>query len=248
MDNEGILSKDLQGVMNKYYPYLMEIRKRLFFIAAIFLVSGILGFFYYDRFVKIILGLLSVNGVNVVFTSPFQYIELAVSSGFIIGLVIIFPLLLYQLMAFLKPALKPKEYKLIVTLVPLSIILFAFGFSFGFAIMKFVIALFYQKSVELHIGNYLDISYLLSKIIMTGVLMGLAFQFPIVMTVLMRLKIVKYKVFVKQRFVAWAVAIIFAALMPPTDLLSLALLTLPLVMLFELTLILNRYILKAHLL
>jgi sec-independent protein translocase protein TatC len=114
--------------------------------------------------------------------------------------------------------------------------------------MKYVISLFYEKSVELQIGNYLDISFLLSKIVLTGILMGLAFQFPIVLTVLMRLKVVRYKDFVKQRIFAWSLSLIFAALLPPTDLLSLALLTLPLVMLFELTLILNRVFLKAHLL
>jgi len=64
----------------------------------------------------------------------------------------------------------------------------------------------------------------------------------------MRLKVVKYKAFIKQRFIAWAVAIVFSALLPPTDILSLILLTLPLVILFEFTLILNRLIFKAHLL
>lgn len=248
MEEEGILSADVQKSINRYYPYLMEIRKRLFFVAALFLISGIVGFFFYERLVKVILGLLNVAGVNIVFTSPFQFIELAVNAGFIVGLVAIIPLIIWQTLSFLKPALRPKEFKLIITLVPLSLLLFVGGFTFGFAIMKYVIALFYEKSLQLQIGNYLDISFLLSKIVMTGILMGIAFQFPIVLTVLMRLKVVRYKEFIKQRMFAWSFSLIFAALLPPTDLLSLALLTLPLVMLFELTLLLNRVFLKAHLL
>ncbi|PIZ99175.1 MAG: Sec-independent protein translocase TatC, partial [Candidatus Levybacteria bacterium CG_4_10_14_0_2_um_filter_35_8] len=47
--------------------------------------------------------------------------------------------------------------------------------------------------------NFLDINRLLSSILITGALMGMAFQFPIVLTVLMRLKVVKYKALVKQR-------------------------------------------------
>ena len=164
------------------------------------------------------------------------------------GFLIIFPLILYQALAFLKPALRNKEYKLIVVLLPLSIILFLGGFAFGIGIMKYVIAIFYQKSVELQIGNLLDVELLLSKIVLTGLFMGLAFQFPIVMTILMRLRIVKYRVFASQRLFAYCFAIIFAALLPPTDILSLILLTLPLVILFEFTLILNRFVLKAHLL
>ena len=238
----------LQDTINKYFPYLMEIRKRLLFIASLFVVAAIFGFVYYEKIITLILGFLSIEGVNVVFTSPFQFFTLAVNSGIFIGLVIVFPLILYQLMAFLKPALKSKEYKLIIALLPLSVILFVGGFAFGIAVMKYVVAIFYQKSLELQIGNLLDIELLLNKIILTGALMGIAFQFPIVLTVLMRLKIVKYKSIIKQRFVAWAIAIVFAALLPPTDILSLILLTLPLVILFELTLILNRLVLKAHLL
>jgi sec-independent protein translocase protein TatC len=241
----GLLSPELEENINKYYPFLMEIRKRLIFLACVFLVFGIIGFFYYGTFVTVILKLLNVTGVNFVFTSPFQFIELAVDSGFIVGLAVIFPLIIFQVLSFLKPALKAKEYRLVVTLIPLSLILFAGGFLFGFSIMKYVITLFYQKSVELNIGNYLDVTFLLSKIILTGILMGLAFQFPVAMTILMRLKLVKYRSFTKQRFIAWSAAIIFAALLPPTDILSLVLLTLPLVLLFEFTLILNRFVLKT---
>jgi len=49
----------------------------------------------------------------------------------------------------------------------------------------------------------------------------------------------------KQRVIAYAGAIVFAALLPPTDLLSLLLLTLPLVILFELTVLLNKTVPKV---
>lgn len=243
MESTSIAQRSIQDVFNKYFPYLMEIRKRLLFLMSVFLVSSFVGFFYYDKIIAFILKTLDLKGVNIAFTSPFQYFTLSINSAFLVGLVVVFPLVVYQFILFLKPALKEKEFKLVAVLIPLSLILFAIGFGFGFAIMKYVVTIFYLKSVELNIGNLLDISLLLSKIILTGILMGFAFQFPIVMTALMRLKIVKYRVFVKQRFLAYMVALLFAALLPPTDLLSLLFLTLPLVMLFEITLILNRFIL-----
>ncbi|EKE05150.1 MAG: hypothetical protein ACD_19C00425G0011 [uncultured bacterium] len=111
-------------------------------------------------------GLLDLNGVNIVFTSPFQFLNLAVSSSLSLGLIITIPLLIYQFLTFLKPALKVKEYRSVMSLLPVSIILFIGGF-------------------------------------------------------------------------------VFAALMPPTDILSMTLLALPLVVLFELTLLLNRIIRKG---
>lgn len=247
MDKDGLLSTNFKEGYKKYFTFLTEIKKRLFVLAAIFVVSTFVGFFYYERIINLILGTLNFTGVNIVFTSPFQFFTLAINTGILVGLIVTFPIILFQLLFFLKPALTKKEYKLIVTLIPVTLLLFIIGFIYGVAIMKYIVTIFYQKSVELKIGTLLDINLLLSKIILTGSFMGIAFEYPIVMTVLMRLKVIKYEVFTRQRFVAYSVAIIFAAFLPPTDLLSLIFLTIPLLMLFELTLLLNKVLLKSHL-
>jgi sec-independent protein translocase protein TatC len=239
---------ELDNSVAKYMPFLVEIRKRLFFTLAIFLVAAILGFIFYEKTTNIFLPFISIKGLNVVFTTPFQYMSLAVNSGLLVGLVAVFPLMIIQALAFLKPALRHKEYKAVLFMLPLSILLFIGGFAFGVYIMKWIIVLFYEKSISLNIGNILDINRLLSSILATGALMGLAFQFPIIMTILMRLKVVKYHTFVKQRLWAHVSALIFAVMLPPTDLLSLLLLFLPLAFLFEFTLLLNKILLKSHLL
>lgn len=239
------ISTTVQENINKYFPLLSEVRRRLLFVLSIFLLCGVLGFFYYEKIITFIISLLDLRGVNIVFTSPFQFLNLAISSSLSIGLIVSIPLLIYQILIFLKPALKTKEYRSVMTLLPISIVLFIGGFVFGFTMMKYVVVLFYSKSVELNIGNMLDISSLLSQILITSALMGLAFQFPIAMSLLMDFKLVSHKMFSSQRPVAYMIAIIFAALMPPTDILSMTLLALPLVVLFELTLLLNRIFRKG---
>lgn len=231
--------------LNRYFPLLTEVRRRLLFVVSIFLLFGIFGFFYYEKIITFVISLLDLNGVNIVFTSPFQFLNLAISSSLSIGLIVTIPILIYQILTFLKPALKVKEYRSVMTLLPISIVLFIGGFAFGFLMMKYVVSIFYSKSVELNIGNMLDISKLLSQILVTSSLMGLAFQFPIVMSLLMDFKLVSHKMFSSQRPFAYLIAILFAAFMPPTDILSLILLTLPLVLLFEITLLLNRVFRKG---
>lgn len=232
----------------RYLPFLVEIRRRLLFLLSLFSITTVLGFIYYERVIRLVLGIFKFEGVNIVFTSPFQFISLAVNTGLLLGLMVIFPLILFQILAFLKPALRPQEFRKTVFLLPLSIFLFTTGFVFGIAIIRYAVLLFYQKSLELNIGNFLDISLFLSQMLITGVLMGIAFQFPVVLTILMRLKVIKYAFLVKQRVFVYSASLVFAALLPPTDLFSLILLFLPLAMLFELTLILNRLVLKSHLL
>lgn len=239
------LSQTIQENINKYFPLLTEVRRRVLFIAAVFLLFGILGFWYYEKIITFIISLLDLKGVNIIFTDQFQYINLAITCSLSVGLIVTIPLLIYQLLNFLKPALKAKEYRSVVTFLPLSILLFIGGFAFGFIMMKWVIVIFYTTSTKLNIGNMLDISKLLNQVMITSALMGLAFQFPIVMSLLMDFKIVSHKLFSSQRPIAYMIAIIFAAVMPPTDIVSLTLLTLPLVILFELTLLLNRVFRKG---
>jgi sec-independent protein translocase protein TatC len=240
-------NEDYNQALEKYMPFLIEIRKRLLFTISVFLIATTVGFIYYKQTTQFIIRIFSIEGLNIVFTSPFQFLTLAVNSGLLVGFIAVLPLLIMQILNFLKPALNPKEYKIILGLLPASIFLFILGFSSGVMIMKWMVVLFFKNSQDLNVGNFLDINNLFSQILMTGILMGVGFQFPIVLTFLMGLKLIKYETLVKQRLWAHMTALIFAALLPPTDLLSLFLMYLPLALLFEITLLLNRLLFRNNL-
>ena len=234
-------------VAGKYYPYLLEIRKRFLFVGSVFVIASIVGFILYQKIISLILNFFSLEGVNIVFTTPFQFFTLALNCGLIVGVVVVVPILIFQLLSFLKPALQAREYRIIVNILPLALVLLGAGFVYGVLVMKLLMQIFYQTSLSLQIGNMLDIENFLSKVLMTGLLMGVAFLFPIVMTVLMLLNLVKHSFFESQRIYAYLIAVLFVLLLPPPDLISDIILFAPLVILFELTLILNRMFLKTHL-
>lgn len=229
---------------NLFFPFIEEIRKRLLLTLSIFIITSIIGFIYYEKILLFVLKIIRLSGINIVFTSPFQFINLSISSALLLGVLFSFPVLIYQFFSFLRPALRPKEFRLIISLLPISFILFIIGFGFGFLIMRYIINIFYLKSQELNIGNILDVSQLLSQVLLTAVLLGIASQYPVFMTILIRLGIVSTSSIARQRPFIYTAALVFAALLPPTDLLSLFLLTLPLVILFETTLLLNRMFMK----
>ena len=233
-------TSELNVLINKYSPIFIEIRKRILFTLSVFAVAPLSGFVFYERIIKFLIDILSLKGINIVFTSPFQFINLAISCGIATGLVIVFPLLIYQILSFLKPALRVKEYKMVVGFLPFSIVLFLIGFSFGILIMKWQIQIFLARSVSLEIGNILDISRLLSTVLLTSIFLGIGFQFPIIMLLLMRIGIIKHNNLSKQRLWVYLGSFIFAILLPADSILADILITLPLIILFELTLILNR--------
>ncbi len=241
MENIGPLnSPEFKAAIDKYSPFLREIKRRVFLTLAIFAIATLVGFVFYEQIIKFLIGALSLQGINIVFTSPFQFINLAITCGITTGLVLVFPLIIYQLLSFLKPALRKKEYKMIVRLFPFSIILFLVGFAFGALIMKWQIQIFLERSISLGIGNILDISRLLTTVLLTSSLMGAGFQFPIILLILMRIGIIKPDKLSKRRPWIYLGSFIFAVLLPVDSILADILLSLPLVILFELTLILSK--------
>lgn len=233
-------TSELNELISKHSSFLVEIKKRLIFLLAAFMVASIAGFVFYERIIRFLIGILSLNGVNVVFTSPFQFINLAISCGIASGLILVFPLIIFQILSFLKPALKKSEYNMIVGFLPLTIILFIAGFSFGIAIMKWQIQLFLSNSQSLGIGNILDITNFLSTVLLVSGIMGITFQFPIVLFLLMRIGVLKHSQMSKQRLWVYLGSFIFSILLPLDSILADVLITLPVVIMFETTLLLNK--------
>jgi sec-independent protein translocase protein TatC len=237
---KSFVSPELTSIINKYSPFFKEIRKRVFITLSVFIVAMFAGFIFYEKIIKFLIDILSLRGINIVFTSPFQFINLAFSCGFATGLVVVLPLLIAQVLSFLKPALRRKEFRMVVGFLPFSVVLFLIGFIFGAIIMKWQIEIFLARSISLGIGNMLDISGLLTTILLTSALMGIGFQFPIILSLLIRIGVIKHRELSKKRPWIYLGSFIFALFLPPDSILADVLLSLPLIILFEFTLILNR--------
>lgn len=241
MENVGpIESSQLTTLVNKFSPFLIEVRKRILFTLSIFLVATFTGFAIYEKIIKFLIDTLGLKGINIVFTSPFQFINLAISCGLVTGLVVVFPLLIFQILSFLKPALRVKEYKMVTRFLPFSLILFLIGFVFGALIMKWQIEIFLARSISLGIGNVLDISRLLTTVLLTSALLGVGFQFPVVLLLCLRLGLVKQDQLRRKRPWVYLGSFFFALFLPPDSILADIFLSLPLIILFELTLLLNK--------
>ena len=226
----------------RFLPYLVEIQRKLYVLLAVIFAAGVLGFIYYQRILSFVLQFFNLKGVTIVLTNPYQFLDLAVNTGIATGVITAFPLIIIYALRFLKPALKPKEYRLIKRLVPVSLILFVTGFAFGAWVMQFVINLYSKTALDFNIGNIWDISRFFAQVIIVGLCLGLVFQLPVLMTLLLRLKIVKREVFTSKRRYAYAAILILAAVLPPNDIISLSILTIVPLLLFELALLFNQSI------
>ena len=234
-------TSEISILIEKYKPFLAEARRRILITFVFFLAATFAGFLFYENILRLLINLLGLTSVNLVFTSPFQFINLAITCGVACGLVLTFPLILIQLLSFLRPALQKKEFRTIIWFLPFSLILFVIGFMFGALVMRWQIQIFLESSISIGVGNMLDISRILTTIITTASIMGVSFQFPIIILVLNRVGLINTKSLRKARKWVYIAAVIFAILLPLDSIIADVLLSLPLIILFELTLFLTRF-------
>lgn len=229
----------IKAFISKFTPYLEDIRSRLYKISILFALLFVAGFLSTSQILKHILSLFDIKDVVIATTSPFQFADLSINIGLFAAFLVSCPVLIYNVFAFLKPALTKKEKGLFFSLVPLTLLLFFFGFAYGFSIMYYALIILSQINVHIGIQNIWDIGMFLSQIVLTSTLLGVLFQFPIVVTFILRMGFFDVAFLKKKRRVAVLIIFIFTSLLPPTDGLSLMAMALPLILLYEVTILVN---------
>jgi sec-independent protein translocase protein TatC len=214
--------------------HLEEFRSRLivalFAIIPIFIVT----FVFHERIMEWLTGPLPDDKklVTLGVTEPFTT---SVKVSFIAAIAIALPILLWQAWAFLAPAVEPHFERVILVFVLIAMTLFVCGVLFMYYIVL-PRALDFLTSYD---DNIYDIqiraSYYYSFAAMTLLAGGLAFLMPIFVLALVRLRVLTSDRLRKNRRIAYVVLLVFAILLPTVDPISLAFETIPLLVLYEMS-------------
>jgi sec-independent protein translocase protein TatC len=233
---------ELNQKFSDYHVYFESIRRRVFSLAVVFVIFFILGFLETGRILEFILGLFKLQDAIVVTTSPFQFLDLATKIGVYTGVIFCLPLFIYHIYAFLKDGLNKNEKKMFFILLPISFMLFVIGFSYCFGILYFYLSSVSSINVAFGIKNIWDINVFLSQVFFSCTFFGLVFQFPILLTFLIRVGLVDVNFLRKNRLYAICGIFIFVGFLPPPDIFSTFIQAFPLVIIYQLTIWVNSHI------
>ncbi|MEC2075153.1 twin-arginine translocase subunit TatC [Metabacillus fastidiosus] len=222
--------------------HITELRKRLLIVIAFFLIAVIAGFLI-ARPIIIYLqhteeaSNLTLNAFNL--TDPLMvYMKFA----FIIGLVLTSPIILFQLWAFVSPGLYEKERKVTLSYIPISICLFLLGLAFSyFVLFPFVVEFMWKISENLDVNQVIGINEYFSFLLQLTIPFGILFQLPVVIMFLTRLGIVTPMFLSKIRKYAYFVLLVIAALITPPELTSHLMVSIPLFILYEISIFISRF-------
>jgi sec-independent protein translocase protein TatC len=230
MEDEQI--ETLEGKRLTIMEHLDELRTRLIVSVVALIVTTGLSLIFTGRFMEILL--VPSGGIKPVFLRPTEmfltYFEVALIGGAALAM----PVIVYQLISFVVPGLKPGEKKYLFFVVPAATFLFILGLAFAyFVLLPFALKYLLTfggdiASAMISIGEY--ISFVTTLLLWMGIL----FEMPLVIVFLAKLGVVTYKQLRGYWKYALVGAFLIAAIITPTpDPFNQTLVAVPLYLLYE---------------
>jgi Tat protein translocase TatC len=219
--------------------HLDELRTRIVISVAAFVVAFALCFWQNDRLLDIANHPLPGHLTPITFGVAEPFTTTVTISAYA-ALVISLPVILYQAYAYVLPALTDRERKVVVPFLLMVPFLFVAGVVFGYFVVLPAATKFLlnfndnQFNIQVRARDYY------SFFTLTLLVMGLIFQLPIGILAVTRLGIVTPDQLAQNRRYAWVILLIVAMLLPGTDPVTMLIEAVPLLVLFEGSLLLAR--------
>ena len=232
-----------------FWEHLAELRSRLLWAILFWAIGSIVAWVYYDKIfwmlVKPIEPVLRKYEIPITLQSIFEPLMLKLQISIAAGLVIAFPGILYEVMAFIWPALYPHEKRFALKLIPASLILFGAGVFLAYNLIP-IAALFMLQmglpstdnpGIKVQVLNFAR-QYLWS-VAKIAAACGVLFQMPLVMMFLGKLGVVSARGLMRYwRHAIVAIFTLSAIITPTIDPVNMTLLAGPIVGLYFLSVLL----------
>ena len=232
-----------------FISHLVELRDRLLrALLAIALVFIVL-FIYpgsgpiYDFLAAPLMQALP-DGTKMIATGVITPFLVPVKITAFAALFIALPYVLYQAWAFVAPGLYAHEKRLVLPLVIASTVLFLLGVAFCYYFVFGKVFTFINSFAPQSITPAPDIEAYFSFVLTMFLAFGVTFEIPVVVVVLARVGIVTLQQFKQARPYVIVGAFVVAAVVTPPDVLSQVLLALPMWLLYELGIVVARFVVK----
>jgi len=227
---------DGDNVQMSLIDHLDELRNRIIYSLVFVLIGSCAGWFLAPAALKLL-----SYGQKLQALAPLDPFMWQLRMSMIIGVVIAAPMIILQVWLFIRPALKKNERRFAFPTIFSAIILFFLGGALGAATVPLTL-----KVLSKFMAGYVHSDYSLDRFISfvsSYVLgLGIVFEMPVVLVLLAKIGVISYKQLAAGRKFAFIAIVAVAAIITPTgDPITLAAFSLPLYLLFEITLLVIRF-------
>ena len=239
------MSDDPEAAQETFLSHLIELRTRLMrSIIAVVIVLVVLFPFAKEIYAFLAMPLLKVlpNGSTMIATDVTGTFLVPLKVTLMAAFMIALPYVLWQAWAFVAPGLYHHEKRLVVPVLVSSVVFFVVGMSFAYFVVFPVAFGFFAGYTPAGVQMMTDIDKYLSFVLTMFVAFGITFETPIVVVVLVRMGVVPLEKLKSIRPYVIVGAFVIGAIFTPPDVISQCLLAIPLWLLYELGLLLARFV------
>jgi sec-independent protein translocase protein TatC len=234
--------------MNQEYTlveHLTELRKRLILVAVAFILSLGVGFGFAPKLLNLLKSQPTAVNVDWNVFGFTDGILIYFKCALIMAILITLPIALQQTWLFVKPGLSEEEARGTSIYIPVSFFLFAAGISFSYFIL-FPLMLGFMSNINQSIGatETYGINQYFSFMFNMTIPIGIVFEMPVVVLFLTKLGIVTPASLRKTRKVAYFILVVVGVLLSPPDFVSDFLIVIPLLLLFEISILVSNWTIK----
>jgi len=222
--------------------HLTELRYRLIVIICALVIGVLIGFYYSGAIVEY---LHAIPG-ELVYLYPGEAFFAHLEVALILGVVIASPVILAQLARFVLPALNAKEKRMLLMVIPVMILFLAAGFIFAYQVIVPIAYRFFMEFGTESLRPLISIGSYVSFVVGIVLPFGLIFQLPIAVLLLTSIGVLKPQVLVRSRKMVVVVIFVIAAILTPPDVISQILMAGPMLLLFELSVLIARIVFRRR--
>ena len=226
--------------------HLRELRNRILVYVIALVAAILIGLHYAADIVEKFLDIGAGYDYQFVYIAPQELMIQYFFVAFVFGICITFPILVYQVWAFIRPGLKKSENTLFLFAIVCGLLCFCVGAAFAYKVMlPFMLYFFVTLGTGSGISAYISIQNYLSFLLTVLIIFGIVFELPVVSMILNFLGLLKVQWMKSGRRVVIVLIFVVAAIITPPDIVSQTLVALPMIVLYEISIILCTFCQKV---
>jgi sec-independent protein translocase protein TatC len=220
-----------------FLDHLEELRWRIFYALIALTVTTIIGFLvvHYLGVLELLIRpaefLVGEEGLK--YFNPVTPFFVTLKLGLVVGIILAFPILVYQVWAFLSPALKPEEKKVIIPSLYFGMILFVAGVAMAYFLVLPLALAFLSGFQQAYLDPVIEVGEYLGFVTKLLVAFGIVFELPVVIMILSALGLVTPAFLRDKRRHAVVGMAAIAVMLTPGDIASTILMMAPMMILYE---------------
>lgn len=226
-----------------FLAHLTALRKVLIVSAAAICIAFLVVFYgLIDQLMALLIQPIMDRGIDIIYTAMSEALVTKLKVALIAASVLAGPVIIWQIWSFVAPALYPNEKRSAILVFAIMVVLFLLGVTFCYGAVYLLAVDFFLVSGENLATPMLSIDKYIGFLFGFVIPFGVAFELPVILYITTSMGLTTYRMLASKRKYMILAVVIVAAILTPPDVVSQVMLAVPILLLFEIGLLITRFV------